>query len=146
MYRNFSSLVPLLPCIGCVQSIYNMCLLIYHLLRPPQILLHVLIFYSIFPSFTTHLSQHTHIYCPHFLHVLYPHWPIFCSISQSWSNQCFVKPFLQSCWNVSITKHSKRKSLLQLSSSYRMFGILLILPFLTTYRAKVSERNLCGIS
>ena len=57
-----------------------MSLLIYLLFLLPLMHLKVHIFYFIFPSFTTHSSQHSHLCCTHFVHVFFLNWPIFCSI------------------------------------------------------------------
>lgn len=66
-------------------------------------------------------------------------WPTFCSIGHSWPNCCLVKFFLQSCWYMPITKHSRSKSPLQPSYSCPMFHNFFNLSTLTNYRAKVSR-------
>ena len=39
--------------------------------------------FSFYPNFTTNPSQHSHLCNTHFLYVLFPNWPTFCSISHS---------------------------------------------------------------
>lgn len=104
----------------------------------------------IHPSFTTHPPRHylttsffwnttfSHYYT-HFMHVLLLDWLAFYFICHSWSNHCHVKFFLQSCWYVPITKHSKSKSPLQPSCFYPISDVFLNLSTLTNYWANVSE-------
>ena len=108
----------------------------------------IIFFYSIFPTFTTNLSQHFHICYIHFLHALLPNWSIFCTVGQNRSNHCLLKysffflmlsskMFLQSHWSALITKHSISEAPLQPSSSYSTFDLLLNLLIFTNYKPKV---------
>lgn len=100
----------------------------------------VLISDFILLSFTTYPPQHSHLYCIHFSFTLLLDWPTFCSIGRSWFNRYLVKVFIQSCWHLSITKHSISKftSTIPLLSMSNIFINLLIF---INYIAKVVERN-----
>ena len=90
--RNFFSLALLLACMGHIQTILNESLLFYHLLLIPPNAPQCAPSDSIFPSFTTHSSQHSHLCYTHSLHVLFPNWPTFCVIGYNWSSH-FLESF-----------------------------------------------------
>lgn len=90
-YKEFSSMMLLVAYVGYPNNLKLISL--NYLLCYPQTLLKVLIFYFIFFSFTKNPSQHSYLSSTHFVHVLFPAWPTFCSIDHSWSNNYPIKNF-----------------------------------------------------
>ena len=102
----------------------------------------MLISNSMFPSFTTLSSQHSHLCYPHFLHVHFL-MGLFYSIDDSWSNRFLIKFSLQSLLICANYKAFKKVGLHLPSNSYPMFDILLNLSNLLIMETKYWKESLC---